>query len=75
MVHHATLLYIHLRELDRLNGKFEAVAPVMEKLSIKEGKVPKDTFLTVQRFLASRSGCGVLLGRLMSVPVTSKCET
>ena len=70
MVHHATLLYIHLRELERLNGKFEEVAPVMEKLSTKEGTVPRNTFLTLQRFLDSRSGCGVLLGRLMSVSVT-----
>jgi hypothetical protein len=58
-----------------LNAKFEDVATVMEKLSTKEGKVPGNKFLTVQRFLDPRRVCGVLLGRLMSVPVTLKCET
>ena len=38
MVHHATLLYIHLRELERLNAKFEGISPVMEKLSSLKGK-------------------------------------
>ena len=46
----------------------------MEKLSTQEGMVPENTFLTVQRFLDSRRVCGVPLGRLMSVPVTLKCE-
>lgn len=33
MVRHATLLYIHLRQLERLNAKFEGISPVMEELS------------------------------------------
>jgi len=74
IVRHATLLYIHLRELERLNAKFEEVAIVMEKLSTQEGKIPESTFLTVQRFLDSRRVCGGLLGQPMSVPVTLKCE-
>ena len=36
MTRHATLLYIHLKELERLNGKFEELASVMEKLSNKK---------------------------------------
>jgi hypothetical protein len=47
----------------------------MEKLSTQEGKVPENTFLTMQRFLDPRRVCGGLLGRLMSVPATLKCET
>jgi hypothetical protein len=39
MTRHATLLYVHLRELEKLNGTFERAAPVMERLSKKERKL------------------------------------